>query len=169
MVAGREAANGAARNSPPIDIVTTRKDPAMDQDLIKLLRPGHAGSRGKPDGDLITCSVCLRVLRSSEWIEAERVIREIRSFELEAPPPLLAGTCDVCADSIRRRRARAAETAAAWPRRREAIASRRIRALRGTGSALVLAAMTDELGAAESLLHENRHDLSPIGEEVRQA
>ena len=85
----------------------------MDQDLVKLLRPRPAGTRTKPDGDLITCSVCLRVLRSSEWIEAERVIREIRSFELVAPPPLLAGICDSCADAIRRRRTRAVEVAAA--------------------------------------------------------
>jgi len=37
---------------------------------------------------LITCSICLRVHRGSEWTEAERVIREIRSYELDAPPRL---------------------------------------------------------------------------------
>jgi hypothetical protein len=112
MAAGREATDAAARNASPIDLAAARKDSVMDQDLVKLLRPRPAGTRTKPDGDLITCSVCLRVLQSSEWIEAERVIREIRSFDLEAPP-LLAGTCDLCADAIRRRRTRAVEVVAA--------------------------------------------------------
>ena len=54
---------------------------------------------------LVTCSLCLRVLRGSEWIEAERVIGEIRSYELEAPPRLESAVCDFCADSIVDRRA----------------------------------------------------------------
>ena len=55
--------------------------------------------------DLTTCSLCLRVLRGSEWMEAERVIREIRSYELEAPPRLQPAVCDACAESIFSRRA----------------------------------------------------------------
>jgi hypothetical protein len=54
---------------------------------------------------LTTCSVCLRVLRDGEWVEAEAVIREMRSYELEAPPRLQGSVCDDCADSIFSRRA----------------------------------------------------------------
>lgn len=53
---------------------------------------------------LITCSLCLRVLRDSEWIDAEEVIREIRSYELAATPQLESGVCDSCAESILNRR-----------------------------------------------------------------
>lgn len=53
---------------------------------------------------LTTCPLCLRVRRGSEWTEAERVIREIRSFELEAPPRLASAVCENCAESIFRRR-----------------------------------------------------------------
>ena len=54
--------------------------------------------------DLVTCSVCLRVRSGLEWIEAEHFIREIRSYELDAPPRLLSGVCDFCAESIFERR-----------------------------------------------------------------
>ena len=57
--------------------------------------------------------MCLRVLRGSEWIEAERVIHEIRSYELEAPPRLRPALCDACAESIHRRRAEIVEPIAA--------------------------------------------------------
>jgi hypothetical protein len=46
----------------------------------------------------------MRVLRGSEWIEAERVIREIRSYELDELPRLRSRVCDVCAESIFSRR-----------------------------------------------------------------
>jgi hypothetical protein len=63
--------------------------------------------------DLIMCSLCLRVRRGSEWIEAERVIREMRSFELESPPRLRFAVCDFCAESIFSRRTQAGESIAA--------------------------------------------------------
>ena len=53
---------------------------------------------------LIACSLCLRVLHDSEWVDAERVINELRSYELAAPPRLEAGVCDLCAESIHSRR-----------------------------------------------------------------
>ena len=62
---------------------------------------------------LTACSLCLRVLRDSEWIEAERVISEIRSYDLGSPPQLHSAVCDFCAESIFRRRARVAEPLAA--------------------------------------------------------
>jgi hypothetical protein len=63
--------------------------------------------------ELTTCSLCLRVLLDSEWIEADRVIRETRSFELEAPPRLHSAVCALCAESITSRRAQAPEPIAA--------------------------------------------------------
>jgi hypothetical protein len=62
---------------------------------------------------MVTCSICLRVHRGSEWTEAERVIREMRSYELDAPPRLRSGVCEVCAESIFSRRAQASERVAA--------------------------------------------------------
>jgi protein-tyrosine phosphatase len=62
---------------------------------------------------LIACSICLRVHRGSEWTDAERVIREMRSYELDAPPRLQSGVCEVCAESIFRRRAELSERIAA--------------------------------------------------------
>jgi hypothetical protein len=72
----------------------------MDVDLLQRLR----SRRTQQETDLITCSLCLRVLRGSEWQDAEQVIRELRSYELEAPPRLRSGMCDVCAESIYDRR-----------------------------------------------------------------
>jgi hypothetical protein len=62
---------------------------------------------------LITCSICLRVHRGSEWTDAERVIREMRTYELDAPPRLQSAVCDGCAESIFRRRAELRERIAA--------------------------------------------------------
>jgi hypothetical protein len=62
---------------------------------------------------LIACSVCLRVLRGTEWVEAERVIRDLRSFALPAPLPLESALCDHCTESIRRRRREPKEMLAA--------------------------------------------------------
>jgi hypothetical protein len=59
------------------------------------------------------CSLCLRVRRGSDWIEAERVISELRSYEAESPPQLHSGVCDFCTESIFSRRARGAELIAA--------------------------------------------------------
>jgi hypothetical protein len=67
----------------------------------------------KPPVGLITCSLCLRVQRGSEWTEAERVIREIRSYELDAPPRLHSAVCDDCAEAILSRRAQVTERVAA--------------------------------------------------------
>jgi hypothetical protein len=53
------------------------------------------------------------VLRGSEWIAAERVIAEIRSYELEALPRLEPAVCDVCAEAILNRRGQVAEPIAA--------------------------------------------------------
>jgi hypothetical protein len=55
---------------------------------------------------IVACSLCLRVERRSQWVEPEVVIRELRSFELPAPPHFLEGICDRCEAGILARRAR---------------------------------------------------------------
>jgi hypothetical protein len=54
--------------------------------------------------DLIVCSICLRVRRGSDWLDAERVIRDIKSYDDELPR-LHGAVCDDCAEAIFRRRA----------------------------------------------------------------
>jgi len=53
---------------------------------------------------LVACSLCLRVNHQSQWVEAEFVIRRLRTFELPTALRLEAGICDGCADDIARRR-----------------------------------------------------------------
>jgi hypothetical protein len=54
--------------------------------------------------DLIACSICLRVRRGSEWLDAEHIIRDIKSYDDELPR-LRGAVCDGCAEAISRRRA----------------------------------------------------------------
>jgi len=77
----------------------------MDIDLVRHLRRRRVTRARNQRTDLVTCSLCLRVRRGSEWRDAEHVIRELRSYELEAPPRLHSAVCEVCADSIFSRRA----------------------------------------------------------------
>jgi hypothetical protein len=85
----------------------------MDRDLVYVLRFRRTPRQGESPNHLITCSLCLRVRRGSEWEEAEEVIREIRSYELDAPPRLDSGVCDVCAEAIFNHRAHEREPMAA--------------------------------------------------------
>lgn len=62
---------------------------------------------------LKACSVCLRVLQGSEWVEAEIVMRELRSFDFATAPRLKPALCDRCVRSLRERRARSVEPLAA--------------------------------------------------------
>jgi hypothetical protein len=48
-----------------------------------------------------------------EWGEAERVIRDNRSYELAAPPRLHSAVCELCAESIFSRRMQIADDAVA--------------------------------------------------------
>jgi hypothetical protein len=59
------------------------------------------------------CSICLRVRRGADWVEATDVIRQIRSYELDAPPRMRAVVCEHCAAPILRRRAEAQQRIAA--------------------------------------------------------
>jgi hypothetical protein len=119
MVAGLEdagalAGDAHAESTPPATESTppARKDIAMDADLVRSLRSWRV-LRKTPSTDLTTCSLCLRVRRGSEWLEAEQFIRETRSYELDAPPRLHSGVCDLCAESIFSRRAQVDEPIAA--------------------------------------------------------
>lgn len=70
--------------------------------------PPCAGSPTRGNGGrlhLIACSRCLRVLRDEEWVPAETVIRELRSFDYEAPPRFEPVLCPVCTYSLQLRRA----------------------------------------------------------------
>ena len=70
-------------------------------------RRERLAAASEPSGwlSLSTCSLCLRTLRSGEWIEAETIIRELRSFEHQSPPRLRSAVCDACVESIYLRRA----------------------------------------------------------------
>jgi hypothetical protein len=85
----------------------------MNMELVQRLHPRPPLRRETAQTDLVTCSLCLRVLRDSEWVEAERAIRETRSFDLESPPRMQSAVCDVCAGSIFRRRSQAGGLSAA--------------------------------------------------------
>jgi hypothetical protein len=61
----------------------------------------------------VVCTLCLRVLRGASWVEAEKVIREVRSFELASMPSLLNGLCTNCSQMIQLRRGDAQRAAAA--------------------------------------------------------
>ena len=111
MVAGREDAD-ALEGDAHLVTDPDRKGFAMEVDLIRLVQFRRPSRQAESRTDLITCSLCLRVLRGSEWMEAERVIREIRSYELEAPPRLQSAVCDECAEAIFSRRAQEEPVAA---------------------------------------------------------
>jgi len=62
--------------------------------------------------ELIVCSICLRVRRGSEWLDAERVVREISSCDRELPR-LHGAVCDACSEAISRRRESSQDAVAA--------------------------------------------------------
>jgi hypothetical protein len=76
-----------------------------------LLTPQLHAAHTHPVG-LVTCSICLGVLRGSKWIDAEEAIRELRSFDRQQPLRLGHGLCDACTDELAERRGRVAARAA---------------------------------------------------------
>jgi NMD protein affecting ribosome stability and mRNA decay len=74
----------------------------MGTHLIHTFRRRTHEAESRPN--LVVCSICLRVHVGAKWVEAERVIRELRSYELETPPRLSSAVCDDCAESIFLRR-----------------------------------------------------------------
>jgi hypothetical protein len=85
----------------------------MEKDLVDLLRPRLSRKRREAQPELTTCTLCLRVLRGKQWLQAEVVIRELRSYDQAAPPRLRSAICDDCAESILSRRADENEPVAA--------------------------------------------------------
>jgi hypothetical protein len=55
---------------------------------------------------LVVCSLCLRVHYDAHWVEAELVIRQLRTFDRPLLMRLEPGMCDACTDSIVQRRSR---------------------------------------------------------------
>ncbi|MFL5963323.1 MAG: hypothetical protein ACJ757_10580 [Gaiellaceae bacterium] len=62
---------------------------------------------------LHACSICLSVLRQGNWIAAETIIVELRSFESAALPRFQPTLCPACEQSINERRVQPAERLAA--------------------------------------------------------
>ncbi len=62
--------------------------------------------------DFIVCSICLRVRRGSEWLDAEHVIRATTSYDDELPR-LHGAVCDDCAKAISHRRVDGGDAVAA--------------------------------------------------------
>ena len=56
---------------------------------------------------VIACSLCLRVLHESGWIDAHEAIRRLRTFAHPAPVGLDPGLCDHCLEVVAARRAEA--------------------------------------------------------------
>jgi hypothetical protein len=50
-----------------------------------------------PYESFVVCNVCLRVQRGEHWVDAEVLIREIRSFDLLVLPTLESSVCPDCA------------------------------------------------------------------------
>jgi hypothetical protein len=112
MVTGRADAVALGRDPHSVVNATRQEGLAMATDQLQLPRIRHT-PQTESRTTLSACSLCLRVLRGSEWIEAERVIAEIRSYELDAPPRLEPAVCDVCVEAILIRRGQAGEPVAA--------------------------------------------------------
>jgi hypothetical protein len=62
---------------------------------------------------LATCSLCLRVRHGSDWVDAEAVIRQLRTYELGSLPRFEPAVCEDCLAAILARRARPEEAIAA--------------------------------------------------------
>ena len=77
------------------------------QPLPPQLHDAHTQPAG-----LVTCSICLRVLRGAKWVDAEEAIRELRSFDRPQPLRLGHGLCDDCTDELAERRGWGAARAA---------------------------------------------------------
>jgi hypothetical protein len=110
MVAGRADADAFESDAQPVNGPDQKDLPMVE--LVQIVQFPRPSPQPESRTGLTTCSLCLRVLRGSEWIEAERVIREICSYELEAPPRLEPAVCELCAESIQSRGAQSEPLAA---------------------------------------------------------
>ena len=74
----------------------------------KALRRPRALPPVAAEFGFVGCSSCLRVQRGATWVEAEEVIRELRSYELPDAPRIRPGLCDRCRATLDARRRREA-------------------------------------------------------------
>jgi hypothetical protein len=84
-----------------------RQPPQPDTDRERPAVPIYDASSHARTLSLVSCSLCLRVLRDSDWVDARDAIRRLRNFELATVVHLEPGLCDECAELIDRRRANA--------------------------------------------------------------
>jgi hypothetical protein len=81
--------------------ITSRREGSADLTLVLQLPLERPAARRY---DLTVCSVCLRVRHGSNWIDADSLIRQLRSYEFHDAPRLEGALCDVCATSVSERR-----------------------------------------------------------------
>ena len=93
--------------------MSTHRTAAPGARATPRLRPVPAAPEAPEAPALVACSVCLRVRRGPSWVEAEVLIRQLRSYARPAPPRLHPALCPRCAASLRRRRTPAPEPLAA--------------------------------------------------------
>ena len=62
---------------------------------------------------LVACSVCLRVRVAGTWIEADELIRRLRTFEFDDVVRLSSALCERCEAELRLRRRIGSEELAA--------------------------------------------------------
>jgi hypothetical protein len=88
----------------------------IDDDLIHddadTFEPPALSVQPLQQEELLVCSLCLRVLRAGQWVEARDVIRELRSYELPTLPGFLDAECEDCRDAIDARRGEARQAVA---------------------------------------------------------
>ena len=89
-----------------------RKDIEIGSYSTQPFLPPHLHDAHTHPAGLVACSICLRVLRGSKWIDAEEAIRELRSFDHRQPLRLGHGLCDACTDELAQRRGWVAAKAA---------------------------------------------------------
>jgi hypothetical protein len=90
--------------------VKTHFEPSDNRRIVPpelLLDPGRRST------GVVACSLCLRVLHDGRWTAAEKMIRQLRSYELPQPLSLRPGLCDGCSDALSARRGREAAHRAA--------------------------------------------------------
>jgi hypothetical protein len=72
--------------------------------LNDALASGLAARLARRPATIAACSVCLSIRCGTQWLAAEHAIRELRSYERDAPPRLRSAICDKCASDLARRR-----------------------------------------------------------------
>jgi hypothetical protein len=91
----------------PTTLPARRQPPPSDIDRERPAVPTNDSVSRARTLSLVSCSLCLRVLRDSDWVDALDAIRRLRKFELPTVVHPEPGLCDECGDLIERRRSNA--------------------------------------------------------------